>query len=308
MLPPTPVDARQTSALSDTHMLDSQPLILARALRVLCRAPSPAPDRVTLCDPVANTFDLPRTLREAASEDITSVTLPTGNPKVTPTRRLPLKPWPPLLTIEVSESHSLLSQLLAPRRTAPLSALIPRPEPRTVRLDDPDDPAFIALNPLTLDEDTEKTDVELPTESPTLTIARCVCLAAYPTRHRKPVSEPHAVLSQAVRPKRTDGDTIHCPNMLPNTVKLRDPDEGEFANKAPPVPSSGVNRIGTSTLDIPLTLPLIPPTDTDTALEASNPTPLRHLAPVSEIHSLSSHLLNPTETRKLDANIPRFKP
>ena len=308
MLPPTPVDTQHTIPLSDIHILDSTTLNPARAFKELPKTPSPAPKIVKLSDPVDITFDLRTMLSMATSEVKTSVTLPIDAPKVTADRRLTPTRWSPLQLIAVSDSHLLLSQLLASRRTALLSTDTPRPEPARVKLEEPDDTTFDPLETLILGEDTEKTSVELPTVSPTLTMMRRVCLAAWPTRHRKHVSDLHSVLSHVDSPKRTVGDILPCPNRLPNTVKLRDPDEGAFASQAPPVPTSGKNKLGRSTLNEALKLPLLAPTETETVLVASTPWPVRHLTTVSEIHSLCSQTLRPTDMRRLKTKIPTFMP
>jgi hypothetical protein len=263
---------------------------------------------VTLSEPVDATLSLRMTLTEAWSEENEYEALPTNNPVVTVARRLPPTRWLPLHKIAVSDSHSLISQLLAPRRIPPLSTETPRPELCTVTLDDPLDPAFCTLDTLKLVTETENTSVVLPADPPALTTMRRDLLAACARRHRKLVSDSHSVLAQAENPTRKDSDIVPCPNPLPNTVTLSDPDDGKFADQTTPEPVTRTYMLGPSKLKSALALPTTKPADRDTFRDASKPCPPRHLALVSDTHSLCSHALIPTAMRKLEAQDPTFMP
>ena len=72
------------------------------------------PAMVKLIPPVVGWFERLKTLSDATSAEKAVVKLPTRNPAVTPTRRLPICPCPPWHRTDVSDSHVVRSQLVPP--------------------------------------------------------------------------------------------------------------------------------------------------------------------------------------------------
>ena len=99
---------------SDSHVVRSQAVPPTDIDNVYPASPRFEPCTVTLADPVAAAFERLKTLSDARSAEKAVVKLPTRNPAVTPTRRLPICPCPPWHRTDVSDSHVVRSQLVPP--------------------------------------------------------------------------------------------------------------------------------------------------------------------------------------------------
>ncbi len=198
-LPFVPCPIRQRTLESDSHSVPSHPVCPTRYPTVCPAVPIEPPYTVTLADPVP-WFALPTTLNAPMSLDIPSVMLPTRPPTVIITRELPFAMTPTRHLTELSDPHTVTSHPLTPVDPPAVPPAAPNPAPCTVTLIDPVPATFRLPITLNLPESALYTSVRLPTEPPTVTIARLVLPPPCPTRQRTPVSDSHVVISPALTP------------------------------------------------------------------------------------------------------------
>ena len=92
--PPTPCPPWHLTDVSDSQLVDSQPVIPCRARTVYATRPKLPPCTVTAADPVPARFVRRVVLIPGASNDHVLLKLPAEDPAVITTRRLPMLPCP----------------------------------------------------------------------------------------------------------------------------------------------------------------------------------------------------------------------
>lgn len=115
-VPLTPCKALHCKLVEERHALASQLLWPTLALPVICTLPSPAPCKVTLTDPVLAMFAGSVTLNAPNTNDTDRDEDPKAFPALTDKRVDLAKPDPSRHLTNVSDNHSVLSQLVKPKR------------------------------------------------------------------------------------------------------------------------------------------------------------------------------------------------
>ena len=229
-LPARPGPTLHRTLLSDVHPVSSQDVWPTRPPTAVCPPnPSPAPEIVTLADPVPPRFACPTTLMPARSTDCATVVLPAFFPALTTSRPLPLVTSPIKLTAHVSDSHLVTSTAVPDRRAAAVYMATPRPTPKTVTSCDPVPAALDGVTPLNTGPPSEKPSLALPNAAPPETETRRLHAAPSPAWHRTDVSDSHLLRSHDVPCISTCQLASACPIAAPNTVTLADPVDATFA-------------------------------------------------------------------------------
>lgn len=185
-----------------------------------------------LADPVAARFDRSTLLINCLSADSPAEELPARIPTVTNRCRLPPTPWDAPHRKDVSDSHVVRSHDDALSLTADVNTVEPKPPPRTVTLADPVVAAFVLSTELLMSESKENPWVLLPTVC-NVTDTWRLPITPSPVWHRTDVSDAHAVLSHAVRPKRDPAVYVPSPKLAPCTVTLAEPVDAAFRLRTP---------------------------------------------------------------------------
>lgn len=131
------------------------------------------PCTVKLIDPLTPALPRPDTLPVKDKYEKPTLTLPARWPLVNTKRALPLPP--PCVVwhrTDVSASHAVLSHALNPADPFSVYALAPKLPPMTVKLPDPEAPAFDRRTPLTSTTPAEKPRDTLPLPAPDDTESR----------------------------------------------------------------------------------------------------------------------------------------
>ncbi len=198
-LPALPCPTLHRTLVSDIHTVSSHDVCPTRPpIPVVPASPSPAPDIVTLADPVPPRFDCPTTLIPARSTDCDTVVLPTLCPTLIATRPLPLVTSPTKLTVHVSDTHLVTSAAVSDPRIAAVYMARPIPAPKTVTSCDPVPAAFDGTSPLTAGRSCDKPSLKLPDSKPAETETRRLDAPPSPPWHRTAVSDSHALRSHDV--------------------------------------------------------------------------------------------------------------
>ena len=142
--------------MSDAHAVASQLVRLVRATPVDDQVPMQPPSTVTLVEPVAARFVLPKALTECFAADSPCVTDPVRTPTDIDARQLPLPLMAAKLRTDVSDSHELCSARLAPTRAPTLVDSSPNPAPCTVTLLEPVDATLLRPTMLAIGDDADK--------------------------------------------------------------------------------------------------------------------------------------------------------
>jgi hypothetical protein len=286
-LPALPCPTLHRTLVSDIHTVSSHDVCPTRPpIPVVPASPSPAPDIVTLADPVPPRFDCPTTLILPRSTDCDNVVLPTLCPTLIATRPLPLVTSPTKLTTQVSDTHLVTSAAVPDPRIAAVYIARPIPIPNTVTSCDPVPAALDGTSPLRAGRSCDKPSLTLPNSNPAETETRRLDTPPSPPWHRTDVSDSHALRSQDVPCVRACPHTSACPSDAPNTVTLADPVEARFLTfttlAAPPLKEYPA-----------VVLPCrAPPLTTSRAL-LPIPYPAPHRTDVSDAHVVPSHPLPP---------------
>ena len=205
-LPLTPSSTSDSIALSDTHAVDSHPVIPALADIENRPVPMLPPASVTLVEPVPAPFgDLTR-LNQIASPEKALVTLPKITFAVISSFLLPFTPHPGLHTSEVSDLQVLASHAVS-ILAAPELLVRPMPAPWMVTEAEPVAPPFLATKTLTTLKSADTlTDIDPATSPPDSTTA-LLPATPLPHRHSTLLSAIHPLVSHAVEP--TDSDAVN---------------------------------------------------------------------------------------------------
>ena len=257
MLPRSPLGVRHATAVVEVHSLASQPLAPKRTLRLPVAHPNPPPDTITDELPVAATFILLADDTDVVSAVTASVILPTTPDPVADTRRDGLAVITERQASDVSDPHSLASQLVLPTLPCTLPTP-PNPSPAPEIVKD-ELPVLATLPVFTLDTVTWSADIDsvtLPVIPPEVTASLLVLPARPTVLHTTEVSEPHAVDSQPVPPPRAPAliDTPASPD--PTNITTTDPVLATFC-------LSTDETLPRSTDNASLMLPTAAPTVTD---------------------------------------------
>ena len=296
-LPITAAPSRHRSALFEIHVVPSHCVLPTLPDTVCCRDPMLVPTSVTIDDPVAATLARNTRLAWPLSNVYAAERLPTRDPTLIETRRLPRTLDPVKHTIEVSDSHTLRSHDVCPKADEAEYLARPNELPFTVTIAPPV-AAWLTRNKLLAPtESVEYAAVTLPTSRPTLSSSRLLPNPALTAWHTAEVSDAHAVCSHPVDPVLPDTVLTTSPMPDPSKVTATDPVEAAFRERiALMLPKS---------TEIPLLkLPARAPTLTATRRLPFAPTPRRHAADVSESHVVRSHALPPTLPDQVSPALP----
>ena len=273
--------------VSDIHTVSSHDVCPTRPpIPVVPASPSPAPDIVTLADPVPPRFDCPTTLIPASSTDCDRVVLPTLCPTLIAIRPLPLVTSPTKLTVQVSDTHLVTSAAVSDPRIAAVYMARPIPDPKTVTSCDPVPAPFDGISPLRTARSCDKPSLTLPDSKPAETETRRLDTPPSPPRHRTAVSDSHALRSHDVPCVRACPHTSPCPIDAPYTVTLADPVEARFltftALAAPPLTEYPAVVLPSRAPALKISRTLLP-----------TPCPAPHRTAVSDAHVVTSLALLP---------------
>jgi hypothetical protein len=197
----------------------------------------------------------------------------------------------------VSDSHSVPSHPVRPKRAAPLKLASPIPAPCTVTLADPDTAPFLRFITLPAALSPESISVTLPTACPTLIHALLLPATPWLASPRKDVSDSHTDSSPAVPPCLHPPVCPASPRFAPCIVTRIEPVETPFDR--PTTLSTGPDTENTA-----LTLPTLPCTLTDTRWLPDVPCPTLHRIHVSDSHAVTSHPVRPTRAAPVDTSSP----
>ena len=170
-LRPLPITLCPTSTrtdVSESHPVSSHPVSPSLPPLVWAASPMLAPCKVTLADPVAALFACRSTLSLLISIDMLPLTLAIFTPLVRATRLLLFTPDGPWQTTDVSDTHAVCSQAVAPALKRALCAWRPRPPPITVTLVEPLAPTLLRRSTLVAPALVESALDVLPALSPTV--------------------------------------------------------------------------------------------------------------------------------------------
>ena len=197
-------EADTTRLVSDSHLVPSHAVAVARDDPVSDESPIRPPCTVTLADPVPIRFPVCTRLSVALSVDTATDKLPARRPTLDTTRVLPLAPDPARHRADVSDIHPVCSHAVRPDRAAPLPAASPSPRPENVTLIDPVDAVLLAPTALSTLTSLDNAAVRLPSLAPPLIKARMLAPVVHPPRHCADVSDIHAVADATLDPIRVD--------------------------------------------------------------------------------------------------------
>ena len=187
-----------TTDVSDAHTLPSQPDPPTPPRPDASTRPSPAPDTVTLADPVPAPFARLTELTSTPSDENTPLLLPALPAAVTTARRLPIAPCPARHKMHVLDCHPDSSHTLPPTRPPPVTPDTPSPAPNKDTTTDPVAALFFAASPLAAPVSTDPAPVSVPVRTPTLATVLRLLIWPWLARHRNPVSASHHVPAQLV--------------------------------------------------------------------------------------------------------------
>ena len=142
--------------MSDAHAVASQLVRLVRATPVDDQVPMPPPRTVTLVEPVAARFVLPKALMGCLATETPCVRDPIRAATDIDARQLPLMPLPARLKTDDSDIHVLCSAALAPTRAPTLVDSSPNPAPCTVTLLEPVDATLLRPTMLAIGDNADK--------------------------------------------------------------------------------------------------------------------------------------------------------
>lgn len=231
-----------------------------------------------------------------ASIDTLSVTLDMHTWLVITVRRLANSACPALHAVDVSDIHTLASQLVTPILMATL-ATDPKFAPCMVRLVDPVEGLLPCSPALIAAESTDTTPVRLALARPPVTVVLLLLRAAHPRRQSIDVSEIQSTASDPVLPSRLLSEAVRRATLTPSTVRLVDPVVSRFDTRQE-------LSSKTSMLIAPETLPINRLAVTVTRRLLINPGPTRHTNPVSDTHVVPSQPLLPARADELVSQRP----
>ena len=204
-------------------------------------------------------------------------------------------------SVDVSDTHPLISHTLPPTRPIHDPAASPSPVPTTVSLADPVAARFVPRTELDASLSADMALVALPCRSPAVIRTVRVPPSPCPMLHRTDVSDAHPLRSHALPPVRPETDEPALPIPAPATVMLNDPVAAWFAMRST---LASVESADTASV----ALPCRSPTVKAASLVPISPCPTWHRTDVSDSHALRSHALPPVRPDPDDPASPRPDP
>ena len=254
-----------------------------------------------LADPVTPPFSRRTALCDDKSPEKPRLAVPARRPVVIVMRRLAPNSCASWHRTDDSDSQLVLSQPLSPTAADTHNPESPKLAPCTVTLADPVAPLFTRLIALA-DEDSDENAIDtLPTRSPTVADTRRLLVLPRPFPHRTAVSDSHRVCSHALCPRRTAPLYPLSPRPSPYKVTLEEPVPAALALTWTLIESTSAD---TNSVAVPIRTPAV-------ILDLYvKPVMLgaRHLALVSETHSVDSHPVAPALDTSDKSINPIFKP
>ena len=220
-----------------------------------------------------------------------SLTLPSHCPTVSRTLLEPPSAIAGRPSTAESAIHALDSHSVEPTHARPELSAVPSPDPPTVMLADPVEPAFPNRSPLAADPSVVTVAVTLPSCIPAVTATGRQPAHPCASWHSTAVSEAHALASMLLPANAPRPEAPVSPSAMPTTVTLLDPE-------AAPLRGTALDTAGELSDMATVVLCSAFPEVTATRIEPPSPAPALPSTVVSECHQLPSHVVprtRPTE-------------